>query len=100
MKTFQKKVLNLLTKIPKGKITTYKIIAQKLNTKAYRAVGNILNKNKDPINYPCYKVIKSNGKIGGYSNGIKNKIKLLKKAGLKIKENKIKNFKEYLFFFK
>ena len=42
---FSEKVYKLCKKIPKGKISTYKIIANKLNTKAYRAVGNALNKN-------------------------------------------------------
>ena len=42
---FQKRVYELCKKVPKGKVTTYKAIAQKMRTKAYRAVGNALNKN-------------------------------------------------------
>ncbi len=94
---FAEKVLKYLKKIPKGKVTTYKIIAEKLNTKAYRAVGNALNKNKTPFRIPCHRVVKSNGELGGYSRGIKTKIQLLKKEGIKIKNNKIESFKERLF---
>lgn len=96
---FSKKVLNLTKKIPKGKITTYKIIAEKLKTKAYRAVGLALKNNKTPIIIPCHRVVNSNGTIGGYK-GIKNnkeKIRLLQKEGIKIKNNKIINFKERLY---
>jgi len=96
---FSEKVLQLTRKIPKGKITTYKIIAKKLKTKAYRAVGNALNKNTKPIIIPCHRVIKTNGEIGGYGKGIKNKIKLLKSEGIKIKNNKIENFEKVLFRF-
>lgn len=96
---FNEKVLSLTKRIPKGKITTYKAIAQKLNSKAYRAVGNVLNKNKKPIIVPCHRVVNSDGCLGGYSRGIKEKIKLLKKEGIEVKNNKIINFKEKLYRF-
>jgi len=94
---FQNKVYLVCKKIPKGKVTTYKIIAEKLNTKAYRSVGQALKNNKKPIIIPCHRVINSNGSIGGYS-GIKNnikKIKLLKKEGIEIKNKKI-DLKKFL----
>ena len=76
MTTFSDKVYALCKKIPKGKVTTYKIIAKKLKTKAYRAVGNALNKNKTPIKIPCHRVVSSDRSIGGYSKGVKKKIQL------------------------
>jgi methylated-DNA-[protein]-cysteine S-methyltransferase len=54
------------------------------NEKASRSVGNILNKNYNP-NIPCHRVIKSNGLIGGYNRGEKNKVKILKSEGVEIK---------------
>jgi methylated-DNA-[protein]-cysteine S-methyltransferase len=96
---FNQRVLELTKKIPKGKVTTYKLIAQKLNCRAYRAVGNALNKNKKPIIIPCHRVVNTNGSLGGYSRGIQNKIALLKKEGIKIKNRKIINFKEVLYRF-
>ena len=93
-KSFSKRVLDLTKKIPKGKVTTYKIIAQKLKTKAYRAVGQALRNNKKPIIIPCHRVINSDGTIGGYS-GIRNSKKkalLLKKEGILIKQRKSKIF--------
>ena len=86
--TFAEKVYSLCRKIPKGKVTTYKIIAEKLKTKAYRAVGNALNKNKSK-QVPCHRVIKSNLQIGGFAKGTKKKIQMLKKEGIVIKNNKV-----------
>lgn len=97
-KNFNEKVWNLTKKIPKGKVTTYKIIGKKLKTKAYRAVGNALNKNPYWPKVPCHRVVKSNGEIGGFSRGIKEKIKLLKKEGIEIKQRKI-DLKRCLFRF-
>ena len=59
------KIFNYLKKIPKGETTTYKDIAKRFNTSP-RAVGMILKSNKDK-SVPCYKVIKSNGELGGYN---------------------------------
>ena len=97
---FSKKVYTLCKKIPKGRISTYKEIAKKLNKKAYRAVGNSLNKNPYSPIVPCHRVINSNGKIGGFAAGIKNKIKLLEREGVEVKNNKIVDFKKLLYKFK
>ena len=79
MKSFTQKVLEVVSKIPKGKTLTYKEVAQRVgNPKAYRAVGNILNKNYNP-KIPCHRVVRSDGKIGGYNRGEKKKLTLLKK---------------------
>jgi len=77
--TFQQKVFRIVAKIPKGKTMTYKEIAIKAGSpQASRAVGNILHKNFDP-KIPCHRVIRSDGKTGGYNRGAENKIKILKK---------------------
>lgn len=90
------KILIYLTKIPKGKITTYGLLAKRFNTSP-RAIGKIMNSNKHPDKYPCYKVIMSDGSLGGYGLGIKKKINLLKKDNIKIKNNKILNFKDIIY---
>jgi O-6-methylguanine DNA methyltransferase len=81
MKTFRQKVFEITSKIPKGHTLTYKQVATKAgNPKASRAVGAILKTNFDP-DIPCHRVIRSDGKFGGYNRGEKNKIKFLKEEG-------------------
>lgn len=86
---FQNKVYELCKKVPKGKVTTYKAIANKMGMNCYRAVGQALNKNPYAPRVPCHRVINSDGNVGGFASGVKNKIKLLKKEKVKIYNNKI-----------
>ncbi|HJN62119.1 MAG TPA: MGMT family protein [Candidatus Parcubacteria bacterium] len=89
MTLFQKRVYETVKKIPQGKVMTYTQVAKKSGSKrAFRAVGNILNKNKD-LNIPCHRVVRSNGKIGGYNLGQKKKASLLRKEGFLIKKGRI-----------
>ena len=79
---FSEKVYEETRKIPKGKTTTYKELAILAGRpKAWRAVGNILAKNFNP-DIPCHRVVRSDGKIGGYNRGMDKKILLLKKEKL------------------
>lgn len=81
---FQQKVFQATQKIPKGKVATYSQIAKIIGRpRACRAVGNALNKNRDP-KVPCHRVVKSSGKVGGFRDGAKTKIRKLKKEGVKI----------------
>ena len=96
---FNERVWNLCSKIPKGKISTYKLIAEALNSKAYRAVGGALNKNPYAPKVPCHRVINSKGELHGFANGLNAKQKLLEKEGIKIKNNKVIDFEKILFKF-
>ena len=96
---FNDKVYELTKKIPEGRVSTYKEIAEKLGVKAYRAVGNALNKNPHAPVVPCHRVVSSNAGIGGFASGINNKIKILAKEGVKVKDNKIVDFEKKLFRF-
>ncbi len=80
-KTFAEKVREIVSKIPKGKTLTYKQVAIKAGSpNASRAVGSVLSKNYD-LKVFCHRVIRTDGGMGGYNRGIKNKIALLKKEG-------------------
>lgn len=83
-------LLILLQKIPKGKITTYKILAKKLNCSP-RYIGYLLHQNSDPKKYPCHRVIKSDGTLAsGYVFGGSMVLKmLLEKEGVIFRNNKI-----------
>ncbi|MEK7506532.1 MAG: MGMT family protein [Patescibacteria group bacterium] len=77
--TFEEKVLSVVTGIPKGLVLTYREVARRAGRPwAYRAVGNILNKNYN-LAVPCHRVIRSDRSIGGYNRGTKQKARLLRK---------------------
>ncbi len=83
-------VYALLRKIPKGKVATYKSIADALGMHP-RAVAAALKMNKDPAYFPCYKVVHADGLLGGYSceGGVKLKEELLRRDGIVIEKGKI-----------
>lgn len=81
MTPFAEKIYKIVSGIPKGKTMTYKQVAEATgHPRAYRAVGNILNKNRNP-KIPCHRVIRSDGTIGGYAWGKTKKITLLRREG-------------------
>ena len=84
---FQKMVWSEITKIPKGKTITYKELAMKIGKpKACRAVANACAKNPLLEIIPCHRVIREDGKMGGYKGkkGIERKKRLLKSEGVKL----------------
>lgn len=85
-KSFREMVLEVVTRIPKGKVLTYKEVAKRVgNPKASRAVGNIIGTNRDYKNIPCHRVIRSDGGLGGYNRGIATKRRLLLEEGYMLK---------------
>lgn len=77
MQTFREKVLDIVRKIPKGSVLTYKEVAAHAgNPNASRAVGAYMRKNYDPT-VPCHRVVHSNGTIGNYNRGGPDKKKAL-----------------------
>jgi methylated-DNA-[protein]-cysteine S-methyltransferase len=82
MKTFTEQVYAVVAKIPEGKFMTYKEVALRIGRpNASRAVGTALSKNYNP-SVPCHRVIRSDGKLGGYNRGgIKKKLSILKREG-------------------
>ena len=82
-------VLRIVKQVPEGKVITYKDIAQALRIKSYRAVGQALKKNPDLISTPCHRVVRSDGRVGGYVLGSDVKIKLLKSEGVIIKNGRV-----------
>jgi len=83
MTPFEKKVIEVVKTIPKGKVFTYGQVAKKAgNAKASRAVGSIMAKNADK-NIPCHRVVRSDGSLGMY-NGLqgKDKATILKREGV------------------
>ena len=80
---FQKRVLRLEHRIPRGMVSTYGRLAKKLgNRRAARAVGTALARNPFPLIIPCHRTIRTNGSLGGYAGGLDMKKRLLRSEGL------------------
>ena len=76
--SFKEKVYQIVARIPRGQTLMYQQVARLAGRpRAYRAVGNILNKNRDTKAVPCHRVIRSDGTVGGYAWGTKRKMALL-----------------------
>jgi O-6-methylguanine DNA methyltransferase len=90
MSEFQARVLELVAMVPKGKVTTYKELARAVGCpRAYRAVANVLARNPNIVKIPCHRVVRSDGKIGGYRSGEKKKAELLLAEGVAVKKGKV-----------
>lgn len=85
---FASSVIRELLKVKYGETISYSELASKLNSKAYRAVGNIMRKNPYPIIIPCHRVINKNGTIGGFMGSNNNESSLnLKSQLIKLEKN-------------
>jgi methylated-DNA-[protein]-cysteine S-methyltransferase len=92
---FQSLVYEATQKIPKGKVSTYQRIAKAIKRPgSARATGNALNRNPFVPGVPCHRVVKSDGTLGGYAGGEREKANILEKEGIRIKERKLVDFKE------
>jgi O-6-methylguanine DNA methyltransferase len=94
---FERDVLVATYNIPKGKVTTYGRIAEKIGKpKAYRAVANALHKNPLWPVVPCHRVVCSNGAFGGPKEPAAERRASVAKEGVPIEQGKVKVTKEIL----
>jgi len=115
MTPLQEKTYQLLKNVPRGRVTTYKALAQALHSKGYRAIGQFLRNNPysfeacpdpsaDGRRVPCHRVVASDGTIGGFmgaksGKNIQKKIALLRSEGIRIINNRVGDFRHVLFTF-
>ena len=109
--TFNETIWRLCKNVPRGKVTTYKLLAQAAGTTAYRAVGNAMNKNPNGMTLlekgsiekrdmvPCHRVVDSSGHLHGFAHGLAAKARLLRKEGVRIKNERIEEFEKMLYRF-
>jgi len=96
----EQRVYKKLLEVPEGKITTYGELAKAIGLKnGQRVIGNIMNKNPYPVIVPCHRVVKSDGKIGGYAYGENVKTKMLSYEGVTTLKGKIQDFEKKLYRF-
>lgn len=83
MTAFERKVYMAVLRIPAGETRSYGWVAARIGKpRASRAVGNALNKNPFIGMVPCHRVIRSDGSIGGFERGARQKRILLRREGV------------------
>lgn len=84
---FQRRVLLAEYGVPRGKVTTYRFLAEHLGQpRAARATGTALATNPFPLVIPCHRAIRSDGTLGGYQGGLAMKRALLEREGVAFEE--------------
>ena len=82
---FQRRIFERLMQIPYGRIVSYGDIADEMGEPgAARAVGQAVGANPLPIVVPCHRVVRSDGRLGGYSGGLLQKVALLGIEGVDV----------------
>jgi O-6-methylguanine DNA methyltransferase len=93
------RVLELTSLIPEGRVTTYAELARAAGRpRAWRAVGNLLSRNPRPLRIPCHRVVRSDGRVGGYSLGKRRKVELLRKEGVEVRGGRV-DLRRFMFRF-
>lgn len=84
MASFQEKIYRVVRKIPRGQVLSYKEVAERAgHPLAWRAAGNVLHNNYHP-DVPCHRVVRADGRVGGFRGGGQKKTALLRKEGVLI----------------
>lgn len=85
---FQQEVLRVEHKVPRGRVTSYRRIAEKVGKPdSARAVGRALASNPFPIVVPCHRALRSDGSLGGFQGGLAMKRALLTFEGIAFAPN-------------
>ena len=96
MRPFER-IYDVVSKIPKGKVMTYKQVAELAGISNARIVGFAMHGNKDTKKVPCHRVVSVDGSLRGYAKGLKMKKELLQKEGIKFEGDKITNLQNTIF---
>lgn len=89
---------DLVRQIPAQKVSSYGAVAEALgDIRASRAVGWMMNQNPDADEMPCYKIVYSDGRLGGFGLGAHDKIRRLAEDNIQVSQGKIVNFSTVFF---
>jgi O-6-methylguanine DNA methyltransferase len=87
-------VLAVVRRIPPGRVATYGDVASLAGRpRAWRAVGNIMRRCRDPFT-PCHRVVAAAGALGGYGGNIQLKRALLRAEGVEVGATRIRRFRD------
>ena len=93
---FQRKVYDRLREVPRGRVTTYRLLAEAGGCRSPRAVGQALKNNPFAPEVPCHRVIQSDLNIGGFfgcraGSEVRRKLKMLRGEGVEFVGGRLKD---------
>ena len=93
---FRQKVFDALCRVPKGRVTTYKLLGEAIGCTSSRAIGQALRHNPFAPRVPCHRVIRTDLTIGGFAGRvegakIRKKLRLLEEEGVRFKNGRLKD---------
>ncbi|MBN1669589.1 MAG: MGMT family protein [Kiritimatiellae bacterium] len=91
---FQKRVFDTIVKIPKGRVSTYKLVGEAMGCRCAQAVGQALRRNPFAPRVPCHRVIASDLTLGGFGGKrsgplLKKKARLLAREGVRLENGRL-----------
>ena len=91
---FQTRVYAALKKIPRGRVSTYALVARHVGCRSARAIGQALKRNPFAPVVPCHRVIASDLSIGGFNGNttgaqVEKKIRLLRSEGVSFRNGEL-----------
>lgn len=91
---FQQRVYAAVSLIPRGKVSTYRAVADFLHCGSPRAVGQALKVNPYAPQVPCHRVIAANLNLGGFQGeregaAIDRKRRMLAREGVQFKAGRL-----------
>jgi methylated-DNA-[protein]-cysteine S-methyltransferase len=91
---FEQRVFDAISRIPRGRVTTYGLLARELGCGSAQAVGQALKRNPFAPEVPCHRVISSDLKTGGFAGQregakIRKKLRLLRDEGVGFKDGSL-----------
>ena len=75
---FESRVYEAVRTIPRGKVSTYKLVAKHLRCGSSQAIGQALKRNPFAPEMPCHRVVSSALTLGGF-NGQREGTELARK---------------------
>ncbi len=92
--TFQRRVYDALCRVPRGRVTTYRLLAAAIGCRSSRAVGQALKRNPDAPRIPCHRVIASDLTLGGFMGrtrgpALRRKQALLAAEGVRFRDGRL-----------
>lgn len=93
---FAERVYECLRQVPAGRVVTYKGLAAAAGTGSARAVGQALRGNPYAPEVPCHRVIRSDGRIGGFQGcvageAVQRKLALLEEEGVEFRDGRLRD---------